>query len=139
MSCKDFEKEWIENGTEGLSLSSRRHLQMCNACRNLADGMNELEHELDRVSPVRMPEQLKRDILNRAVNPYPWSQFTLNILAILAFIPLVLFNIYPIAGLLGSVYIKLTTILLTSPLLSITGMILITGTIITIPLIKNRF
>lgn len=138
MSCKDFEKEWIENGPEGLSLSSRRHLQMCNACRNLADGMNELEHELDRVSPVRMPGQLKRDILNRAVNPYPWGQFTLNLLAILAFVPIIILNIHRISGLLQTIFIQMTTSLFTYPVLSAAGIILIAGSILTLPLIRNR-
>jgi|GEM_PF-6997009 len=139
MQCKDFEKKWTDKGPEGLSPASRRHQQTCEACRELIEQAELLSKELDSGSPVRMPVQLKMEILNKAANPYPRFQFTLNILAILAFIPLVLFNIYPITGLLSSVYIKLTTILLTSPLLSIAGMILFTGTILTIPLIKNRF
>ena len=152
MQCKEFEKEWIEKGSEGLSPASFRHLQTCEACRDLIAVMEGLTKELNLASPVRMPDSLKRDILDKAANPNPGIQFVLNIFTILAFIPLILFIILTFwsfipsalifikstTSFLNTIYLEMAGILLINPIFFVIGMILCTGTIFTVPLLKNR-
>lgn len=69
MQCKEFEKEWIDKGPEELSPASRRHLQTCETCCELIEQTDLLSKELGSGLPVRMPVQLRIEILNKAANP----------------------------------------------------------------------
>ena len=63
-ACKTFREEYIKNGLEGLHPESIEHASSCEQCGELMEGMSMMKSTGNAASDIKMPQNLKMDILS---------------------------------------------------------------------------